>query len=516
MTTTHIDDVSAKPRTYGNWQQPSSPGLPRLGLIGTVALLGGLVLAVIIQATAGLLPALVVVVLVLLGVAPLAWRTRGGRNGWQLLWCRIAWKTGLARGQHLYLAGLVGTEAFGSHQLPGLLAPAKLHEIADDDAMPIGLIHIPASRHFTVLIRVDPDGSSLVDPETVDAWVGHYGTFLADLGHEPGLVAASCTVQTSPDPGDRLRAEVDRLLTPGAPSLATAVLREAAAAYPRGAAQTSAWVALTYTATRQHVEEREGLWSQPEGGPASKVRSTAEMATLISSRLPGLLESLAATGCGAGQLMSAREITDLVRSAFDPHSADDLDALRVSGEPPAISWEQAGPAVAAETWNAYRHDQAASVTWSMSVAPRGAVQSRVLHSLIAAHQSVARKRVTLLYRPHDAASSAAIADADVRTAAGRDGGKAHDSAASKAAVQTAQEEAQGAGMTRFALMVTATVLDPADLGQARETVSQLGRAGRVQLRCCAGSQAASFAACLGIGVVPSAHISVPGAGKGLF
>ena len=30
------------PRTYGNWRKPSSPGLPRLGLLGTAAALASL------------------------------------------------------------------------------------------------------------------------------------------------------------------------------------------------------------------------------------------------------------------------------------------------------------------------------------------------------------------------------------------------------------------------------------------------------------------------------------------
>ena len=59
------------------------------------------------------------------------------------------------------------------------------------------------------------------------------------------------------------------------------------------------------------------------------------------------------------------------------------------------------------------------------------------------------------------------------------------------------------------MLVSATVQDPANLARAAETVDQLGRASRIQLRRCYGSQAASFAACLGVGVILPAHVSVP-------
>ena len=57
------------PRTYGNWRKPSSPGLPRLGLLGTAAALASLVLVMIVQIAAGLLAAGVAALLVALAVA---------------------------------------------------------------------------------------------------------------------------------------------------------------------------------------------------------------------------------------------------------------------------------------------------------------------------------------------------------------------------------------------------------------------------------------------------------------
>ena len=77
--------AQGEPRTYGNWRKPTTPGLPGLGLLGTAIALGGLVLTVLVQMIAGVIPATVTLLLVLVVVAPLLYRNRSGRNGWQAL-----------------------------------------------------------------------------------------------------------------------------------------------------------------------------------------------------------------------------------------------------------------------------------------------------------------------------------------------------------------------------------------------------------------------------------------------
>lgn len=513
MTTTSADE----PRTYGNWRKPTSPGLPRLGLFGTVLALGGLVLVMFVQLAAGLLAAAGAGLGVGVLLAPLAWRNRAGRNGWQVLTANAAWAAGRRRRQHVYLAGLAGPVAFGSARLPGLLAASELLAAQNSYGERFGLIAIPAARHYTVVLRCDPEGSQLVDTETVDAWVAMHGRWLAALAHEPALVACTVTVETAPDPGSRLAAEVSTLLVEGAPVLSRRVLTETVATYPKGSAAVSARVALTFTATRPGAQEREGLRLSRRtapAGPAGRARTPEQMATLIGARLPGLLHQLRATGAGAARAMNPQEIAEMVRVAYDPSVAPAVEALRSAGGDTGISWEGAGPAGQLEAWDCLRHDSAASITWQMVEPPASAVQSRVLERLLAADESVDRKRVTLIYRPHSAASAAAIAHADVRTAlghagAGRGETRAEQSLAVQATRQSSTEVAGGAGLTRFSMLVTGTVADPARLGAAAEVVSQLGAASQVRLRRCYFAQAASFAAALGVGVILPAHVAVP-------
>ncbi len=500
----------AEPRTYGNWIKPGSPGLGRLGLVGTVLLFAGIALAVIVKSAFGLLGAALVLVLELPALAPLLWQDRTGRNGWQVLIREVAWRTGVAKGQHVYLAGLVDAQLFGSTKLPGLLAASRLHEFTTAAGQKVAMVEHPKVRHFAVQVRVQPDGSSLVDPATADQWVAHWGVFQADLATEPALVGATATVQTSPDPGNRLAREVDRLLVPAAPQLARDMLLEAAATYPKGAAMVDAWVTLIFTANRRDTAGDELV----AGGPRSRVRTPAEMATLIAARLPGLIAQLAATGAGVGTPMSAREVTDLVRVAYDPASAEDLATVRDAGEEAPIGWEQAGPAGAQESRGAYRHDGAASISWTMDGPPRSAVQSRVLTSLLAPHPDVDRKRLTILYRPYEPGDAAAVVDAQVRTATGKEDGKATGTVHTERAMATAREEAGGAGLTRFSMVLTSTVRDPERLGQAGETSMQLGRASKLTLRRAYGCQAAAFAAGLGIGVIASEYVNVPATVRG--
>lgn len=520
---------TAGPRTYGNWRKPTSPGLPRLGLLGTAAALGSLVLVMLVQATAGLLPALGMTVLVTAALAPLVWRNRAGRNGWQVLGAKACWRVGRRRRQHLYSSSLVGPVSFGAARLPGLLADTRLLSAVTAHGEPFALVHLPSTKHYAVMIRCDPEGSQLVDVETVDEWVACWGGWLAKLGHEASLEACTVTVETAPDPGSRLHAEVAGMLVPDAPGLSRAVLTEAAASYPLGSAAVNAYVTLTFSARRLAHTEAEGVRSRHRvpggaggaGRAANGVRSPQEMAVQIGRRLPLLLHQLRSVGAGTGVAMTVEQVAETVRVAYDPAAGVRLDrargqqAQRTGEQPvPLVDWSDAGPVAQVEAWDHLRHDSAASITWQMVDVPHGAVQSRVLEQLLQPDEHLARKRVTLIYRPHDPASAARVADADVRTAVGRANlrsgeGRAAESLGLTAARQAAAEQAAGAGLLRFSMLVTATVDDPAKLSQAAEIIDQLGPACQLRLRRCFFSQAAAFTAALGVGVVLPKHVAVP-------
>jgi hypothetical protein len=243
----------------------------------------------------------------------------------------------------------------------------------------------------------------------------------------------------------------------------------------------------------------------------AKRRDRAEMARELGTRLPGLSSHLGMTGAGEARPMTAQQLAEMVRIAYDPSVQVLIEQSQASGGS-GLTWADAGPVATQESWGHYVHDSAASITWGMSEAPRGEVLSSVLTGLLAPHRDIARKRVTILYRPHDPASAVQIVERDRRDARFRLGGNkpaARDTVAVAAAEQSAREEAKGAGLVRFAMLVTATVNSPEDLPTAAAAVDVLAPPARVQLRRMYGSQASAFAAALPIGIVLPDHLRVP-------
>lgn len=86
---------------------------------------------------------------------------------------------------------------------------------------------------------------------------------------------------------------------------------------------------------------------------------------------------------------------------------------------------------------------------------------------------------------------------------------ARDLVAVRSAAATASEEAAGAGLVNFALLVTATVTNPGGRREAQAAIDMLAATARIRLRPVYGSQDAAFAACLPLGLVLSKHAKMP-------
>ncbi|GAA2836558.1 SCO6880 family protein [Kribbella solani] len=491
------DNVRRAPRTYGNWRQPASAGIAGLGTLGTMLMMGGLVMTIIMMMAAGLIAAIVTIFIVAILLLMLMTKDKHGQSALQRLSTSIGWQRAKMAKHNNYRSGPLGRTPWGKFQLPGLAAASQLSEYQDSYGRPFALLYYPSTRHFTVVINAEPDGASLVDEDQVDVWVAHWGQWLASLGHEPGVVAASVTVESAPDTGIRLRREVSNNMQDGTPAIARAMLTEVVQSYPVGSALVSARVALTFKGT-----DRSG-----------KRRKEDDMGRELAARLPALTQSLNATGAGAARPVTAQELCEAVRIAYDPASAVLIDEARSQGMAPELQWTDVGPSGAQAFWDKYRHDSAWSVTWQMSQAPRGEVFSSVLSQLVAPHPDIDRKRVTLLYRPLDAATSARMVEADKRNASFRattsSRPSARNMAEARAADRTAQEEARGAGLVNFGMVVTGTVMSAEQIPDMIAAIDNLGATARVLLRQSYGSQDSAFVAALPLGVVLQSHLAVP-------
>ncbi|MEU1132629.1 SCO6880 family protein [Streptomyces sp. NPDC005900] len=487
---------SVKEPTYGNWRRPQSAGIGRLGLGTSLLMMGGLV-AVVAAMVVSFWLAVILAVLLALALLPMTVTDRHGRTLMIRMATRLAWRRTVKKGSHLYRSGPLGRTGHGTCTLPGLAAASTLTEARDSYDRPFAMITYPATNSHVVVIACDADGASLVDHEQVNVWVAHWGDWLAKLAHEPGLVGASVTVETAPDSGIRLHNEVRSNMTPDAPELARTMLGEVLTDYPAGSAQITTRIALTYSGAARAGHDR---------------HSTEQMAVMLGNRLPSLTSTLGMTGAGSARPMTAADLCDAVRVAYDPGVSNLIEQARAEGGT-GLQWHDAGPASAEESWRHYRHDTGCSITWQMSQAPRGEVLSSVLTGLLLPDRDIDRKRVSLLYRPHTAGEAARIVERDrkdalFRAQQSKQGTARHDVAV-RAAEQTAHEEATGAGVVRFALVVTATVIGRENLPRAEAAIDNLAPQARLLLRPVDGSQAAAFASALPIGLVLPAHLAVP-------
>ncbi|WP_028709598.1 SCO6880 family protein [Propionicicella superfundia] len=482
-------------RTYGNWRITRSPGLGALGTVGTIMLLFGAICMIVALARFGLLGGGVVAVVVgaVLGLA--LRRDRHGRSVIDRLVTRVGWLRARAAGADLYRSGPLSRTPWGSTQLPGLAAALTLTEHTDSYGRQFALIHSPSQSTYTVVFTGDPDGGSLVDQETIDAWVASYGGWLAMLSDEPQLIGVAVTIETAPDSGIRLRQEVNAATSPSAPAFARAMLADILDSYPAGASTVRAHVALTF-----------------RGARASRDRDATEMGRDLAARLPGLSSTLEETGVRSVRPVTSADLCEHVRTAYDPAAEILFDRARQEGGgPPRLSWPDVGPAAAQASWDSYRHDGAVSTSWVMSAPPRDNVPSSILARLLAPRGDIARKRVTILYRPMDAGHAAARVEADKRTAEWTVNSARRPSARATRALQqatrTAEEEAAGAGLVDFGVVVTATVLAGDDLDELHATMDTLSAAARLTLRPAYGAQDVAFVTTLPLGILPHLHAS---------
>ncbi|WP_232840022.1 SCO6880 family protein [Nocardia aurea] len=481
-------------RMYGRWERPRSAGF--FGLTWGVSMLGlGLVIVVMagFMLTRSLTTALGLIVAAAAVFTPLA-ITVNGRTGWELALLRVQFAAARSRGEHLYRSGRFARIP-GVAKLPGLLADSRLSEYETAGGRRFGMLHIRRSDHYTVVLRVIPRGKELVDQSQIDAWVEGYGQFLATQSRGGEVVAVTAVLDNVVETRLKQSGEVTRLVRPDAPEFARAVMGEAAADIGGVGVRIEARIAITYRAI----------------GKGRVRRDEAEQARETGQRLQGVLSQLARAGLPATPLQ-AWEVLALVRTRYDLASQRDVEAAGAQLVR-TQSWDSVGPIAHVDGWDHYLHDGARSITWEMDAAPRGAVMETVLEELLRPRADVPRKRVAIVYRLHSAAEATSLVDSDFRDAvAAEQTERGIASASARIRVGNTQaareEQARGAGLTRFGVLVTVTDHLDGDLPGIEASVKAMSAASRLSVRRCYGSQAAAFAASLGIGLVLPEHTSI--------
>lgn len=488
--------------SYGNIRKANRIGLFGLPLGAVVALLPLIAVLMLVVATGRWVGVGATLAVMAVVVAPAVLPARHGRTVYQRWTLGVVWRWANRKGHTLYVAGPAGRTPDGKCRLPGLLAESELSEHHDSYGAPFGLVTLPTHSHHTVVIEAHATGSEVVDQSVIDRQVAHWGGWLANLGVEDSIVGASVTVETAPDSGLRQRRMAVGNVVDDAPEFATAVVGAITSGASSAPAITTR-ITVTFTG---------------KGGKDIADRSTAEMAVDIANRLPALLDGLRQTGAGTTvRACTAQDIVDFTRAAYDPSAALAIEEAR-AGEGTHLSWDEAGPVFHHDGFDVYRHDRGYSTTFEMRSGPQGIFYSNSLHRLLAPHRDVERKRVTITYRP--VPNPAEVVEKNVNAVAfGASGSRRVSARASldaRAARQAAEEEASGAGLVRFGLLVTISTTDPEQLPRAvRATTSLVGSA-RLKLRPALGNQAVAFAASLPLGVVLPEHTFLPTAVRDSF
>lgn len=494
--------MSTDIRTYGNWQAPRSAGLLGLGRAGTWVLIIGLFTALVTTIISNLIYGGLAFTVFAVILGALMYRDVHNRAVLTRVSERTAYRSARRNRQHLLRNGPLGRTDHGSCRLPGLLAATRLLEGRDSLDRPFALVHMPSTGDYTLVITADPDGVSLVDRPQVDSWVADYGFYLRSLSDQPDVLAAQVTIETAPDTGDRLRREVSTSIDPASPAFSRDVMQAICQEYPEGSATVRAYATITMSAATR------------KGG---RKRRPEEMLRDVAAKLPDHTGRLVAAGAAAARPVSAEQLTDLVRIAYDPAVAAAIDDARTATGSSGLRWEDAGPSGAQADWDSYRHDGATSISWQMTLPPQGTVQSDILNGFLAPDARVDRKRITLLYRPVPVADSARIVHDDARNArfalgsSGKGTPTARDYRRLQLAERAATEEAGGASLVNFGIVATATVLgnDRDRIDDARAAVETSSAAARLQMRIVTGAQDAAFAAALPLGVITTKHLTLP-------
>ena len=475
-------------RTYGGWRRPVSYGFLNLTLTQSLGSLVGVGIVFLLGLNKGMLWACGGAILLVGWGWVITTKDKHQVNLIDRAEEKIVFGLNKAKGNTVFRGGALAPTKKTSQRLvlPGILSDCKVSEYVDSWNRSFALIE-HASGTGAVVMRLTPAGSNLVDQETVDNQVAYWGQWLGDLSNESGIAGASITVETLPDPGGRLYSEVTSRRAANCPQVAGKVI-EGVLDESTGSNQVRVWVTLTFNLAAL-------------GGRKNKEIAGRE----IASRLPGLTQGLVAAGGGATHLVTVNELARLVRSAYDPDSEELFDQALAAGQTINLDWSQSGPVFAQADFSSYRHDGAVSRVWTMTCPPRGAVQSAVLSRLLEPNRDVQRKRVTILYQPMDAAKAPSVVERDLNHARANAAG-ARPSARSinelAAASEVASEEASGAGLVDFAMIITATTT-PDHLEDTSVTVNALSAASRLLIRPAYGAQDSGFALGLPLGLHPA-------------
>ncbi len=492
----------AASRAYSGWQREKVEFL--FGLSGRrAAMLGLAVLAVILPIATVRLSEGAVLWPAAIALTAAVFVRIGGRTADEWLIAAISYALLAFRGQHKFASGpfIPPRQQDGRHpDLPGILAPLTIVSVPSGRDRELGVAHHRYDRTWTAVAKVRFAGIGLVDSIRRDQRVAGWGGLLAGLCTEGQPIARVQALQRIvPESGAALRRWHADHLTHDAPPAAQQITAALLSTSTLATARRESYLAFTMDARRAHAA------IQAAGGGQSGA------VTVLLRHLRSLSAAIGGAELEIEDWLSARDLAEVIRTAYDPDIQPDLDTRRAAtaargaaglaahGTEPGVNPALAGPVYAEARPGVYLHDGAASATYWVHEWPRGHAYCTTLASLLA--EGSHRRSFCITIEP----LGPRVAERDVmreRTArhvairmrqrTGQIVPEHEQVAAVKARTQDA-ERAAGHGLVRFTAYLTVTT-DPAGIEDACAALEADAAAARIEIRRIWGAQDIGFAA----------------------
>jgi len=432
-------------------------------------------------------------VAVLLGVVALA--RVGGVTIDEWVTTAISYHIGRAQNRHKFLSGAFApghapvASVDGTYKpkpraadLPGVLAPVRILEgHLPGSGDPLAVVHHRLDRTYTAVARIRYPGIGLVDTSRQQQRVDGWGGLLAGLCTEGSpIVRIQAMQRLLPESGAALRRWHADHLAEAAPDVARQATETLLAGATLATSQREAFLAFTLD-TKKAASAIKSAGGGPQGA-----------SIVLGRQLRVLTSSVAAADLHVEGWLSPRELSEVIRTAYDPHSGRHLADRRAAGQAgglrPGVHPGVAGPAGAKPLPGSYRHDGGYSTTYWVYDWPRSQTYATVLAPLLG--EGLHRRSFSMHVEPLGPreAEREVMRERTSRDVAVRMRQRTgqivpeHERAALERAAAQDAERAAGHGLVRFTGYLTVTVTREDDLEDACAALEADAAASRIEIR----------------------------------
>lgn len=397
---------------------------------------------------------------------------------WAPILSRWMWRG--ARGQLTYRRRVIRPRPVGTLALPG--DAASLREWNDPESGAV-MVHDPHEQTLTAIVAVSHPAFALLDPGEQNRRVAGWGRVLAGACRSGRIARLQVSERTLPDSGTGPAEwwEQHGINDDGWAAATYRDLIERAGPAGERHATTISLALDLHAASRQIHTQGGGMRGA---------------ATVLRQEMTALTGALRAADLVAGGWLTADELANILRTAYDPAVGVNLERHREIGRDLAT----AGPVAVTESWDRLRSDTAFHAVLWISEWPRSQVYPGFLSPVVFTNGVL--RTVSLHYLPIRADQAARdlrkkktelISDAHQR----RRIGQVEDAGANAEYEDVLQQEADltaGHGVLRTTGLICVTASNANDLDAAVASIEQAAIQASCETRRLVGQQAQAFTA----------------------